>query len=109
MSLDSRIERDRHQALAGDVDRLPPAAPTAEAAVLVQTTTVSSYPTTSAVFFAANPVEIDAVETEGQSASFTADATQILYVLNVGTAVPPVGTRLIAHGVGGRWVIRYDG
>ncbi len=109
MHNDSRIERDRHRTLSSELDRLDPSPPGAGAAALVQTTTISSYPTAAGVFFAANPVEIDAVESEGQTATFTADTTQILFALNTGTSTPPAGTRVIAHGVGGRWVFRYDG
>ncbi len=109
MSQDARIERNRHQSLAIDSDRLPASGPSPGASVLAATTAVSSYPTTAAAFYAANPLEIDAVEAEGQTATFTADTTQVLYLLNLGTAVPPQGTYVIASAVGGRWVFRYDG
>jgi hypothetical protein len=105
----TRIERERHQDLSNVIDRLNGVGPDGGAAVLVTTTTVSSYPTTAAAFYAANPTEIDGSEIEGAVASYTADATQVIYVLNQGTQVPPVGTRVIAHGAGGRWVFRYDG
>jgi hypothetical protein len=32
-----------------------------------------------------------------------------VYALNVGTMIPPVGSRVVASSVGGRWVFRYDG
>jgi hypothetical protein len=107
--LDARLERNRHQSLAADVDRLTEPNIGSGVAVLAQTTTVSSYPTTAAAFYAANPLEIDAVESEGATASFVADPTQVLYLLNVGSAVPPQGTTVIAHAIGGRWVFRFDG
>jgi hypothetical protein len=106
---DSRIERERQKALSGVVDRVAPFSANGSAALLVTTTTVSTYPTSAASFFASNPTEIDGSEVEGGAASYTPDATQVLYVLNVGTQIPPVGTRLVAHAVGGRWVFRYDG
>jgi hypothetical protein len=106
---DSRIERERQKALSGIVDRVAPFAADGSPALLVTTTTVSTYPATAGAFYASNPTEIDGSEVEGGAASYTADATQILYVLNVGTQIPPAGTRVVAHAVGGRWVFRYDG
>ena len=106
---DSRIERERQKALSGVVDRVTPFSADGSASLLVTTTTVSTYPTSAASFFASNPTEIDGSEVEGGAASYTADATQVVYVLNVGTLIPPVGTRVVAHAVGGRWVFRYDG
>jgi hypothetical protein len=106
---DSRIERDRQKALSGVVDRVAPFAAGGSTALLVTTTTMSVYPTSAASFYATNPTEIDGSEVEGGAASYTADTTKVVYVLNVGTQVPPVGTSLVAHAVGGRWVCRYDG
>jgi hypothetical protein len=105
----TRIERERHQDLSNVVDRLEVFEPGGGAVVLVTTTTVSIYPTTAGAFYAANPTEIDGSEIEGSAATYTADPTQVIYVLNQGTQVPPVGTRVIAHAAGGRWVFRYDG
>ena len=67
--------------------------------VLVTTTTVTTYPSTAASFYASNPTEIDGGEVEGGAASYTADTTQVVYALNVGTQVPPAGTRVVAHAV----------
>ena len=106
---DSRIERERQKALSGVVDRVAPFAADGSTALLVTTTTVSTYPTAAASFYASNPTEIDGSEVEGGAASYTADATQVIFVLNVGTQIPPVGTQVVAHAVGGRWVFRYDG
>jgi hypothetical protein len=106
---DARIERERQKALAGVVNRAAPFSADGSPAQLVTTTTVSKYPTTAAAYYASNPTEIDGSEVEGGAASYTVDTTQVVYVLNVGTQVPPVGTRVVAHAVGGRWVFRYDG
>jgi hypothetical protein len=106
---DSRIERDRQKALSAVVDRVAPFSAGGSTALLVTTTTVSTYPTSAASFYASNPTEIDGSEVEGGAASYTADTTQVVYVLNVGTQIPPVGTRMVAHAVGGRWACRYDG
>jgi hypothetical protein len=106
---DTRIERERQRTLASSVDRTSPFIADGSAALLVTTTTVSTYPTAAAAYYATNPTEIDGNEIEGGTVSYSADPTQVVYVLNLGTQVPPVGTRAIAHALGGRWVIRYDG
>jgi hypothetical protein len=107
--MSTRIERERHSDLARVVDQIPGNSSGGTAARIVTTTTITTYPTSAAEFYACNPTEIDGTETEGGSASYTVDADQVLYVLNVGTAIPPSGTRVVAHAVGGRWVMRYDG
>jgi hypothetical protein len=106
---DNRVERERQKALSGVIDRIVPFAADGSTALLVTTTMVTTYPSTAASFYASNPTEIDGSEVEGGAASYTADTTQIVFALNVGTQVPPVGTRVVAHAVGGRWVFRYDG
>ena len=77
--------------------------------VLVQTATVSSYPTNASSFFACVPLALDGQETEGAAASFIPDPNRVIYAYNLGTLVPPVNTRLILTACGGRWVFRYDG
>ena len=106
---DSRIERERQKALSGVIDRVVPFAADGSTAVLLTTTTITTYPSTAGVFFASNPTEIDGSEVEGGAASYAPDTTQVVYALNVGTTIPPVGTRVVANSIGGRWVFRYDG
>jgi hypothetical protein len=107
--MNTRIERARHADLERVVDQASPPDDGGAAARLVTTTTVGVYPTTAGSFFAGNPTEIDGTETEGGSATYTTDGAQIMYGLNVGTAIPSNGTRLVWHAVGGRWTFRYDG
>jgi hypothetical protein len=76
---------------------------------VVQTTTVETYPTVPLSYFAVNPVSIDGEAKEGQPATFTVDSTRIFAVLNLGSQVPPSGTKLIAVSSGGRWTMQYDG
>lgn len=107
--MSTRIERERQLDLERVIDQIPTGDDGGSAARLVTTTTIMTYPTSAAEFYACNPTEIDGTETEGGSASYTADTDQVIYVLNLGTQIPPTGTRLVAHAVGGRWVARYDG
>jgi len=106
---DTRIERERQKSLSGVLDRVVPFRTDGSTSLLVTTTTVTTYPTTAGSFYASNPTEIDGSEIEGGAVTYTADSTQIVFILNVGTQIPPAGTRLVAHAVGGRWVFRYDG
>ncbi len=76
---------------------------------LVITATVDTYPTSASSFFAVHPLSIDGVEAEGEAASFTPDEDRTFYVYNVGSTVPPEGTKIIATSTGGRWTFRYDG
>jgi len=106
---DIRVIRERQLVASAALDRSGDAAPYGSAALLVVTTSVATYPTSAAEFYACNPQQITGSVTEGATPTFVADASTIIYVLNVGTAVPPVGTTLVVHSVGGRWVFRYDG
>jgi len=105
---ESRTQRNRAAVQDQDLDRLDDSPPHGSAAILATTTTVTTYPTTAAAFYAANMTEIDGVEQEGTAATYTIQSG-VVYILNTGTQIPPVGTRVVAHAVGGRWVFRYDG
>jgi hypothetical protein len=107
---DLRILRGRQAAAEDALDR---AAATSDnfgsAAMCAVTTTVTTYPTTAAAFFACNPEMLTGAETEGAAATFTTDTATVVYALNLGTAIPGVGTKLVIHSAGGRWTFRYDG
>jgi hypothetical protein len=105
---DSRVFRDRQRAEQGNLDRETGRAPEGAAALLAQTSTVSTYPTTASAFFACLPMDIDGSETEGASATYVQESSTVFYAWNAGTQVPPVGTAIVCHAVGGRWVFRYD-
>jgi hypothetical protein len=107
---DLRILRDRQTAASNSLDRSEAAAdPYGSAAMCVITTTVTTYPTVAAEFYACNPNLLTGSEAEGATPTFTADTNTIVYALNLGTAVPPNGTNLVVHAAGGRWCFRYDG
>src|SRR5262249_43968240 len=52
---------------------------------------------------------INGPETEGSAASYVPASSTPSYAWNAGTGIPPLGTPLVCHAVGGRWVFRYDG
>jgi hypothetical protein len=83
--------------------------PNGTTSVLVSTTTVASYPTSAGSFFACVPQAVDGTEAEGSAATYVAESSSVIYVYNTGTAIPTPNTMILAHLVGGRWVMRFDG
>jgi hypothetical protein len=76
--------------------------------LLVQTTTVKTYPAVAQSFYACSPLTVLGTEVEGGSGSITL-GTSKFFALNVGSAVPPAGTNILATFVDNRWVFRFDG
>src|SRR5581483_7946521 len=106
---DFRVLRDRPMAVEKTTDRIHGHAPDAAAAILAQTTTVSTYPAIASAFYACIPTDIDGNESEGASATYVQEGAAVFYAWNAGTQIPPSGTAIVCHAVGGRWVFRYDG
>jgi hypothetical protein len=107
--IDQRILREQPAATLAAADRLGTFAEEGADAILAQTTTIETYPTASGAFYACVPLWVDGPETEGAAAAFTIAGTRSIYAFNLGTQVPPVGTKIIVHSCGGRWTFRYDG
>jgi hypothetical protein len=107
--IDTRILREQQAAILAATDRLAAFAEDGTVAILAQTTMVTTYPTAPGAFYACVPLWIDGPETEGATATFSAGGARTVYAFNLGTHVPPVGTMIIAHSCGGRWMFRYDG
>jgi hypothetical protein len=105
---DLRIQRDRQAALDARVDNGVDQVEDCSSAMLATTTTVGTYPTTAAAYYACLETDIGGREIEGGSATYV-NGTATVYAINVGTQVPPIGTKVVCHAVGGRWVFRYDG
>lgn len=106
---ESRILRDRQGSIEAAIDGVPRGRPACADARLVQTTQLSDYPTTAAAYYACYPCAISGIPGEGNAASYVPDTSTILFCWNAGSQVPPEGTTALAHGVGGRLVIEYDG
>ncbi len=79
------------------------------AAVIALTAVATAYPTNAAAFYVCLPVEIDGTEAEGATASYVSTGSHMMMALNIGSQIPPVGTPIVCHSVGGRWCFRYDG
>jgi hypothetical protein len=99
----TRILRARHSALSDQVDRVYPIAPSGTPRRLVQIYNAGAMPSSPDHFFAAYPIELDGIETEGGTAAAAVDPSQTI-VVNVLGHPPSVGEILTAYAVGGRWV-----
>jgi len=76
--------------------------------LLVQTTSLGAYPSVAQRFYACSPLIVLGPEIEGGAGTITAEPSKFL-ALNLGSAIPPAGTNLLATFVDNRWVFRYDG
>lgn len=108
MDNDSRVLRERSLAAQEALDRSPDLPSDAAAAVLAQTVAIGTYPTTLNVAYDCVAVEIDGEEDEGATATYVATSSNAFLAVNLGSQIPPVGTILICHAVGGRWCFRWD-
>jgi hypothetical protein len=106
---ETRILRERQSNARAAALRLVPFAEDGAVAILAQTRVAVSYPSVPAAFYACSPLQVDGPETEGAAVTYFGDSSRTILAFNLGTQVPPAGTRLIAHACGGRWVFRYDG
>jgi len=73
-----------------------------------QTKALASYPTSAQRFYACAPITVLGPEVEGGAGTVTA-GTSTFFALNLGPAIPPVGTNILATFVDSRWVFRFDG
>jgi hypothetical protein len=104
---EARRLRVRDDEIADDLSSSPYLANAGSPCLVLQTTTLSIYPTQSQGFFACVPVTVLGAEIEGAQAALTS-LSSTLFALNLGAALPPNGTNVIASYVGNRWVFRYD-
>ena len=106
---DLRILRERVQNATDALDRSAGSEVFGSGAAIVVTTTETTYPTTANVMYAVVEQIVTGSEAEGATPTVGSAGGSLFYALNVGTMVPPVGTKLVVHQVGNRWVFRYDG
>ena len=97
----------RERSLAKEVTRQESDPPIGAPSLLACTKVLTSYPTAASCFFACQPLTLLGPEVEGGSGVVTGLDTTFL-ALNLGGAVPPIGTQVLATFVGNRWVFRYD-
>lgn len=75
---------------------------------VVQTVAQTTYPTIAESFFATEIVTVLGTEAELAAGDLRV-ASGYVYCLNLGSAIPPMGTNVLATFVDNRWVFRYDG
>ena len=93
---DLRILRDRQwaglEALDTDLGGIEARG---SSAMLAQTTTVKTYPTTASAFYAVVPCDIVGGESESNAATYVPRTGSVAYALNLGTQVPASGTMVV--------------
>jgi hypothetical protein len=104
-----REDRNRQAEARDDLDSLQDTAPTGSGGIVLQTFTQTTYPTTAGAIYACNPCFVNALDTEGATATITPDTTQVIYALNLGSTVPPTGTTVIGITIGGRTSFCWSG
>lgn len=78
--------------------------------LVLRTATKTTYPTTAGAFYACHIVTVLGTETEGSPGDLTVvSTTDWTFALNLGLAIPPSGTDVLATFVKSRWTFRYDG
>lgn len=100
--------RARDDVLLDELRRRDQASPVGSPSLIGQTKTVQAYPAAAQSFYACVPQTVLGKEKEGGTGILT-PGTATFFALNLGTAVPPVGTSILATFVESRWVFRYDG
>lgn len=109
MSYDAELlriqDRERWDGLSND--EANPSPGSGLVSFVGKTKTVGTYPTAAARYYAIEPEVVTGAETEGASATLTVRSGTV-YALNIGTAIPASGTRVLVSFVSHRWVFRYD-
>ena len=103
-----RVLRARVEALEEGLARLAVDEGLTGAARVAVTVSAGSYPTGSGAMkmFAVRGVDVTGTEAEGVVGTETTDSA-VFYAVNVGTGLPPVGTKLIVTQVPNLWAFRY--
>jgi hypothetical protein len=105
---DLRVIRDRQADAGDDLDRAEVRPSNAGRTDVAITTTELTYPTAAGAWYSVTSQRIDGTEAEGASATF-ATTSGVFHAFNLGSKVPPAGTIVLIHCIGGKWSFRYDG
>lgn len=107
-SRDARQLRNHTSELAGAVDRAGNTGGAGALIMVVKTFQQVTYPGVANAVYACHPVDVSFPETEGATPTLTVQTNATIDVLNVGSAVPPIGTLRIAAMIDGFWVFGYS-
>jgi hypothetical protein len=105
---EARTLRSRHAAMVRAMDRPASEPPDGNPAMVVVTIEEGTYPTSAGEYYACQQVTPGGAEAEGSTPTF-ATLAGTLYALNLGTAIPPEGTRLVVASIDGRWAFHFNG
>lgn len=104
MSDPDRHLRAVHAERADAFARLPNNPPESTPSFVGKVVDGGSMPTTGGKFFLLEPVDADGTESEGGTATLSADSTRKIPTLVLGDDPPEVGDYLVAKAIGGLWV-----
>ena len=100
--------RGHNDALLDGLSRRDRAPTFGSPSLVARTQVVTTYPSSAQRFYACVPQTVLGAEVEGGPATFS-PGSATFFALNLGSAVPPAGTYVLATFVESRWVFRYDG
>jgi hypothetical protein len=106
---ETRTLRHRQADLDADADARDGITIDCGASLVAVTFAEAAYPTVASAFYACHPVALGGTEDEGQAVTTTTDGTQKLYAANLGTAIPPSGTKVLITLAGNRWEFTWNG
>ncbi len=106
--MDDRSGRNRQEATTTRLDQIGSGAIDRSTPIVAQTCKVTTYPTSANVQYGCFTVGIGGVEGEGKAFTTTV-GTAVFFATNIGSAIPPIGTNVLAYSSDGRWVFRFDG
>jgi len=81
----------------------------ASTTLLVQTVTITTYPTVAKSIYAVKTITATGPETEGGTVTLSGVTGDPFFATNLGSAIPPTGTPTVANLIGGQWVFIYNG
>lgn len=103
-ALKLRLDRDDDEATATQAPGPGPAGAITRVGI---TKTVATYPTTAGAFYAMQSAGVMGAQVEGGAGIVTGKG-DTWYALNLGSAIPPVGTKVLCTFIKYRWVFRHD-
>ena len=103
----ARIIRERGEQIRLVADQTIATPPADGIAVVGLTVDNGNYPLVAGAVYLLQIQSINVEDDEGSTATYSADEGYVP-ALNLGTAIPPVGTFLIAHSVSGHWVFGFS-
>lgn len=103
-----RLYRERQADQIDEIPQLPDSSCMGSTSLVVVTTTDGSYPVVAGTWYTVQVTELSGDEKEGGTVSATTPSGTAFYALNLGTAIPPIGTKLVITQLDGIWTFTYN-